>query len=297
MGTHYHARLEAIGAAENILKILDKKTPENTLSFAESESNPAQKLSDDIAIDLQHIDFSYPDRNKALDNFSLTIPAGKRTAIVGYSGAGKSTVANLLLGFIQPQVGEILINQQNINHIGLEKWRKKIAWLPQHPHFFYGTIRDNITLGNTTATDEQVKQAAKLAQIDSVIENMPNAYHTVISDKGEGISGGEAQRIALARAFLKDAPFVILDEATANLDTANEQLIQESINTLAKNCTLLVIAHRLKTIENADHIVVMDKGKAIEEGTHQQLLAQKGHYQDLLETLKTSEVFAKGFEE
>jgi len=297
MGTHYHARLEAIGAAENILKILDKKTPENTPSFAKSESNPAQKLSDDIAIDLQHIDFSYPDRNKALDNFSLTIPAGKRTAIVGYSGAGKSTVANLLLGFIQPQVGEILINQQNINHIGLEKWRKKIAWLPQHPHFFYGTIRDNITLGNTTATDEQVKQAAKLAQIDSVIENMPNAYHTVISDKGEGISGGEAQRIALARAFLKDAPFVILDEATANLDTANEQLIQESINTLAKNCTLLVIAHRLKTIENADHIVVMDKGKAIEEGTHQQLLAQKGHYQDLLETLKTSEVFAKGFEE
>ncbi len=300
MGTHYHARLEAIGAAENILKILEKSNPqqlENTPQTANNlaeinraEINQAENKtnnSETIAIELQHIHFAYPNRGKALDDFSLRIPAAKRTAIVGYSGAGKSTVANLLLGFIQPQAGKILINQQNLNQIGLEKWREKIAWVPQRPHFFHGSIHDNITLGNTIASEQQIKQAAKLAHIDHLIENLADGYHTLIGDKGAGISGGEAQRIALARAFLKDAPVVILDEATANLDTNNEQLIQKSINTLAQDRTLIIIAHRLKTIESADHIVVMDKGKIVEAGTHQQLLENQSHYQDFLKTLES----------
>ena len=300
MGTHYHARLEAIGAAENILKILEKSNPqqlENTTKTAnnlaeinQAEINQSENKtnnSETIAIELQHIHFAYPNRSKALDDFSLRIPAAKRTAIVGYSGAGKSTVANLLLGFIQPQAGKILINQQNLNQIGLEKWREKIAWVPQRPHFFHGSIHDNITLGNTIASEQQIKQAAKLAHIDHLIENLADGYHTLIGDKGAGISGGEAQRIALARAFLKDAPVVILDEATANLDTNNEQLIQKSINTLAQNRTLIIIAHRLKTIESADHIVVMDKGKIVEAGTHQQLLENQSHYQDFLKTLES----------
>ncbi len=300
MGTHYHARLEAIGAAENILKILEKSNPqqlENTTKTAnnlaeinQAEINQSENKtnnSETIAIELQHIHFAYPNRGKALDDFSLSIPTAKRTAIVGYSGAGKSTVANLLLGFIQPQAGKILINQQNLNQIGLEKWREKIAWVPQRPHFFHGSIHDNITLGNTIASEQQIKQAAKLAHIDHLIENLADGYHTLIGDKGAGISGGEAQRIALARAFLKDAPVVILDEATANLDTNNEQLIQKSINTLAQNRTLIIIAHRLKTIESADHIVVMDKGKIVEAGTHQQLLENQSHYQDFLKTLES----------
>jgi len=289
MGTHYHARLEAIGAAENILAILEKDTPQEQ----NTENSSVAEASNSIAIELHNIHFSYPDRGIALDDFSLKIPAGKRTAIVGYSGAGKSTVANLLLGFIQPQSGEILINQQNLNQLGLKSWREKIAWVPQHPHFFHGSIRYNIALGktalgNSSASDEQIKQAAKLANIDNIIKGLANGYDTFIGDKGAGMSGGEVQRIALARAFLKDAPFVILDEATANLDAHNEQLIQESINSLAKNRTLLVIAHRLKTIENADHIVVMDKGKVIEEGTHQQLLEKKGHYYAFINTLDSN---------
>ena len=285
MGTHYHARLEAIGAAENILAILEKETPQaNT-----SNSAQALQASENIEIQLKDIDYAYPERGKALQRFNLTIPANKRTALVGYSGAGKSTVANMLLGFIQPQQGEIRINGCTIDEIGIENWRKAIAWMPQRPHLFHGSIRDNIALGNLQASDQQIKQAAQLAQIDTMIEKLPQGYQTIIGDQGEGLSGGEIQRVALARAFLKDAPFVILDEATANLDSENEKSIQQAIDKLAQNRTLLVIAHRLKTIEQADNIVVMDKGRVIETGTHQQLIKQQGAYQTLLETLKNNE--------
>ena len=303
MGTHYHARLEAIGAAENILAILEKQDAGKAFD-AEQNTESANALlsvipeipesvTTNIAVELKHIDYAYPERGKALNDFSLSIPANKRTALVGYSGTGKSTVANLLLGFIQPQQGEITVNGEKLERIGIKNWRKLIAWMPQRAHLFYGSIRDNITLGyeqsNLVLSEQQIKQAARLAQIDDAIEKLPQGYQTLVGDQGEGLSGGEIQRVALARAFLKDAPFVILDEATANLDSENEQSIQKAIDQLAKNRTLLVIAHRLKTIEQADNIVVMDKGKVLETGTHQQLIQKQGLYQSLLETLKQNE--------
>ncbi len=298
MGTHYHARLEAIGAAENILAILEKQDAGKAFDAEQNTESAHALLSEivsanNIAIELKHIDYAYPERGKALNDFSLSIPANKRTALVGYSGAGKSTVANLLLGFIQPQQGEITVNGEKLERIGIKNWRKLIAWMPQRAHLFYGSIRDNITLGheqsNLVLSEQQIKQAARLAQIDDAIEKLPHGYQTLVGDQGEGLSGGEIQRVALARAFLKDAPFVILDEATANLDSENEQSIQKAIDQLAKNRTLLVIAHRLKTIERADNIVVMDKGKVVETGTHLQLVQKQGLYQSLLETLKQNE--------
>ena len=281
MGTHYHARLEAIGAAENIMTILDKPIPVSTKPSTHQSDIKYQTIS----IRLKSIHFSYENRGMALDNFCCEIPAQKRTALVGYSGSGKSTVANLLLGFCQADHGDIFINEEPLSNINIEVWRQHIAWVSQCPHLFYGSIRDNISLGMNGASDDAIHTAAKHAHIHETILSLPESYNTIIGDRGAGLSGGQAQRIALARAFLKDAPFVILDEATANLDTESEVLIQKSIDKLAKGRTLLIIAHRLSTIKNADNILVMDKGQLLEHGTHHELIKQNGLYQKMIQTL------------
>ena len=280
MGTHYHARLEAIGAAENIMALLEQEAPS-------SQTSGTDFASSQIDIHLNNVHFSYKDRGIALDGFSCHIPTGKRTALVGYSGSGKSTVANLLLGFITPDKGKISVNGKSVA-LDSKAWRKHIAWVSQRPYLFYGSIRDNICLG-MTASDESIYQAARQAHIHQTIMALPDAYDTQLGDRGAGLSGGQIQRIALARAFLKDAPFVILDEATANLDQESEQLIQQSIDALAQNRTLLIIAHRLSTIEQADNILVLDRGKLIESGTHQHLLANNGIYRTMIDTLLENE--------
>ncbi len=283
MGTHYHARLEAIGAAENIMAILDQDAPKTSSTLADiGESN-------NIDIRLNHISFHYKNRATALDDFSCQIPARQRTALVGYSGAGKSTVANILLGFISPEAGEIRINDKIINSLNSEVWRKNIAWVSQRPHIFYGSLRDNICLGMTTKSDKELHKAAQQAHIHDTIMALPQGYDTLIGDRGAGLSGGQVQRIALARAFLKNAPIVILDEATANLDEESERLIQQSIDSLAENRTLLIIAHRLSTIEQADNILIIDQGKLVESGSHQTLLVKQGIYSSMIETLVKNE--------
>ncbi len=321
MGTHYHARMEAIGAAEQMVEILE--TP--AVSSLEESKSQTQITTDTKptpplfghfvresqvpAISFNHVFFSYEEGRQALDGFSLEIKAGKRIALIGESGTGKSTVANLLLGFIQlnddknssvnntgANKGEIQVDGVNLNSLGIENWRKYIAWVPQRPYLFHGTIADNIRLGATSSSDTDIKKAAELANAAEFIESFTDGYKTIIGEKGEGLSGGQIQRIALARAFLKDAPLLILDEATANLDKASEELIQQSIKRLSKGKTVITIAHRLNTIKDADKIVVMDKGRVVEVGTHQQLISSKNSSQESATNYKKMLAIFEGME-
>lgn len=293
MGTHYHARMEAIGAAEQMIEILDSPNTSTkrsaTADFDSKQSvKKVQDLEGNINIAFNQVGFSYEKGREALADFNMVVPAGKTLALVGASGAGKSTVVNLLLGFVKNTQGSIEVNGTSLDQIPIEQWREQIAWLPQNPYLFHGTIAENIALGAeqtkqfTQGLQEQIKSAAQQAFIADFIETLPNGYHTLIGEKGEGLSGGQIQRIALARAFLKDAPVLILDEPTANLDKESEQLIQQSIRALSKGKTVITIAHRLNTIENADQIVVIDSGKAVETGTHQQLLERSTLYQKMI---------------
>lgn len=275
MGTHYHARMEAIGAAEKMLDILETPVPENR----QETQSPAFKSSA-IHIEMQGLVHSYDGNKKALDHLDIEIPARKTVALVGTSGAGKSTVAKLLLGFLTLQQGTIRINDRDFKDINLEQWREHLAWVPQKPHLFQGTVFDNIALGRPAASQAEVERAARLANIHDFVMSLPERYQTPLGEDAKNLSGGQRQRLALARAFLKDAPFVILDEATAHLDKESEVLIQASIDALAEDRTLLIIAHRLNTIENADHIVLMSDGKVLEQGTHEALLSMP-HYAQL----------------
>jgi len=284
MGTHYHARMEAIGAAEKMVEVLETPLP------AQTTNRPLTVTRQGLDITFQNVSFSYEQGRDALSHVSLHIPPKQRIALVGTSGAGKSTLTHLLLGFIQPQQGTILINGQPLTELETKNWRQSLAWVPQNPHLFHGSIRDNIALGNSQATDEAVINAAKMAHADPFIRQLPDAYHTLIGERGTGLSGGEIQRIALARAFLKDAPLVIFDEATANLDSHSEKAIQASIDELARDRSVIIIAHRLQTVQQADHIIVMDKGQIVEQGTYTHLANTNGLYQTLL-TIFAKETF------
>ncbi len=282
MGTHYHARMEAIGAAEQMVEILEQPTPFDSTQGTSSLNEVEGNIKNKIGIELKQLSFSYEAGRQALDNINLEIKAGQRIAFVGASGAGKSTIANLLLGFLPCEKEQIYINGFDLTELPLEQWREQLAWVPQRPYLFYGSIAANIRLGREKATEEEIKQAAQLAHCDEFITKMPEGYQTKIGEKGAGLSGGQIQRIALARAFLKDAPVLILDEATANLDQHSEQLIQQSIERLSQGRTVITIAHRLNTITSSDLIVVLDKGKIIEQGTHQELMQAKQHYKKMV---------------
>lgn len=282
MGGNYHAKMEGIGAAEQIIEILDRGdfTKNTDTNLLKSDLNLTNNKS--ISIAFNNLSFSYEKDRQALTNFNLKIPANKRTVLIGESGSGKSTIVNLILGFIQTNEGEILVNNKDISKISLETWRKNIAWLPQQAHLFQGTIADNIRLGKENATEHEVKEAARLAFCDEFIEKLPETYNTIIGERGAGLSGGQIQRIALARTFLKDAPLLILDEASANLDRESEKLIEKSIDILSKNRTVIIIAHKLHTIEKADQIVLIKNGTVLNTGTHKQLINNNEHYQELI---------------
>jgi len=274
MGTQYHARMAAIGAAEKMVGMLEEK------GGKEGEVMCVPELRTHALV-LQNLSFTYPDARTALSNLSLDIHPNETLAIVGASGAGKTTLINLLMGFLQPQSGQILIGDVPLTAIAPETWRKQLAWLPQKPQLFPGTVADNIRLGNPSATLAQVQTAAEQAYAAEFIVKLPQAYDTLIGEAGQGLSGGQVQRIALARAFLKDAPLVILDEATANLDRASETLVQAGVERLAQGRTLVMIAHRLRTVQTADRIVVLDQGTVSAIGTHAELLANSPLYQQM----------------
>lgn len=229
----------------------------------------------------EHVSFHYDAKREILRDVSFNIPAGTITAVVGQSGAGKSTLVRLLYRFYDVQSGKILIYGQNIQNVTQASLRKAIGIVPQDTVLFNDTIGYNIAYGNPSATIEEVQEAARAAQIDGFIKRLPEGYDTQVGERGLKLSGGEKQRVAIARTLLKKPAMLIFDEATSALDSKTERAFQEELLSLAKNRTTLIIAHRLSTIIHADQILVMDHGQIVEHGTHEELLAVKGKYAEM----------------
>jgi ATP-binding cassette, subfamily C, bacterial CydD len=274
LGTHYHGRMEAIASSERIIEIL--QTP-----VAGAEDRSIQLNEQSIGICLRNVSFNYAER-PALKEVSFEIEAGTHVAIVGPSGSGKTTLVNLLLGFLQVEQGQILINEQNLDRIQLESWRRNIAWIPQRPRMFSASIRSNITLGLNEVSDDLVFQALEQAHAMEFVEKLEQGINTLVGEGGHGLSGGQIQRLALARAFIRNPAVIILDEPTAHLDKRSEELVQKAIHQYAKGRTMISVAHRLSTIEQADQIIVLNEGKVVQQGTHDQLKSQAGLYQQLV---------------
>ncbi len=248
------------------------------------DDNPNGKQLTDFSdkIEFKNVSFSYED-NLILDDISLTVKKGMTIALVGSSGAGKSTLADLVPRFHDVTSGAVLIDGINIKDYSLHSVRSQMSIVTQEPILFNDTIRNNIALGFQGATEEQVIEAARISNAHDFIIKRPGDYHSNIGDRGSKLSGGERQRLTIARAVLKNPPILILDEATSSLDTESERLVQDAINNMMQNRTSIVIAHRLSTIRHADEIIVLQKGKIVERGTHDQLLSQNGFYKKLVE--------------
>ena len=234
-------------------------------------------------IKLNHVTFGYGNRKPALDDVSFTIEKGQKVALVGASGSGKSTIAKLLLKYYEPQSGDITIDGMDISEYRNDDIRRAVSYVPQNIELFSKSIYDNIRVTRQSATLDEVREAAKAADAHEFIKRLPMQYYTYLEEAGNGLSGGEKQRIALARAFLKENQFYIMDESTSNLDFATENIIFDMIYNKFRKKTMLIIAHRLATVKNCDKIIVMDKGKIVEQGTHKELLEKKGQYYRLWE--------------
>lgn len=265
-----------LGAIERVEQILMEPIK------IENKLNAAELYSFNHSIEFRNVSFQYGD-NPVLKNINLTVEKGKTVALVGSSGAGKSTLVDMVPRFHDVTGGDVLIDGINIKDYTVESLRSQMSFVTQEPVLFNDTIANNIALGNSNATEEEIINAAKNANAHHFIENKPEGYQTNIGDRGTKLSGGERQRITIARALLQNPPILILDEATSSLDTESEKLVQDAINNLMKDRTSLVIAHRLSTIRNADEIIVMQKGEIIERGTHESLIQQNGFYKRLVE--------------
>jgi ABC-type multidrug transport system fused ATPase/permease subunit len=232
-----------------------------------------------LTLSFEDVHYAYDDGERlALNGVSFQVEPGQRVALVGPSGAGKSTVAQLLLRFIEPQRGEIRVNGMSLRDMPASNWRKQVAWVSQNPYLFNMSVVENIRLARPDATTDEIVRATQQAHAHKFIQALPQGYDTIIGERGARLSGGQAQRIALARAFLKDAPLLILDEATSNLDPETEVLLQDATGRLMQGRMTLVIAHRLSTVYRADQIVVLDGGRVVETGTHSSLVNQNGVY-------------------
>ncbi len=270
----------AAGATERLVEILHI---EPAIAAPKHPKELPHKVLGNIEFD--NVSFQYPSRKNvsALQNISLKVKAGERIALVGHSGAGKSTIFQLLLRFYDPQKGQVKIEGIDIKQLDPRMVRQNIAFVPQDNVLFSVSIMENIRLGRPNATDEDVLEVAKAALVDDFVQDLPQKYETLIGEASSNISGGQSQRLMIARAMLRNSPILILDEATSALDAESEELVQMALEKLTKNSTSIVIAHRLATILEADRIVVMEKGKILNIGTHQELLQKDDVYKRLAE--------------
>ena len=276
LGTRFHASVAGVTAARRIFEVLESRQGDKVAPLP----RPLVSLS---TISFDDVHYAYDEGERpALNGISFQMEAGQRVALVGPSGAGKSTVAQLLLRFIEPQRGEIEVNSTRLADVPASEWRRQVAWVSQSPYLFNMSVAENIRLARPNATSDEIIRAAQLAHAHEFIQALLQSYDTVIGERGARLSGGQAQRIALARAFLKDAPLLILDEATSNLDPETEASLQEATVRLMQGRMTLVIAHRLSTVYRADRIIVLDAGRVVETGTHSSLLQQRGLYYRLV---------------
>ncbi|MDE7340787.1 MAG: ABC transporter ATP-binding protein/permease [Lachnospiraceae bacterium] len=266
----------AVAGAERVFMVLDEEN--------EDKSGEDVKEASGATVTFRNVQFSYEPGRPVLHDFTLTVPAGRKVALVGATGSGKTTVVNLLMRFYDIDSGEILINQQNIRDISRNDLRRKAAIVLQDTVLFSDTVLNNLKYGNAEAGLEEIEAAAKRSRCREMIEMLPQGYDTMLTGAGENISQGQRQLLAIARAFVADPQILILDEATSNVDTRTEKAIQDAMHLVMQNRTSIIIAHRLSTIRDADIIVVMDHGRIVESGDHDTLLAKKGKYYDLYMT-------------
>lgn len=272
LGASYHAGLAGREAVERIFEILATPSPMPTGGLV-------APLDQGSTVAFDGVSFRYAeDRETVLRDVSFTLEPGTVTALVGPSGAGKSTVLQLLLGFARPDAGQITVDGTSLADLDLVRWREHLAWVPQLPYLLSATVADNLRLGRPEASPDELLEATKLAELHDVIAALPDGDATEIGERGGRLSGGEARRLALARAFLRDAPLVLLDEPTAHLDTENEARLERAVGRLARERTVLVVAHRLHTVRSADQILVLDHGEIVERGRHDSLLEKGGLY-------------------
>ena len=275
MGAQYHARMEAIGAADAIVALLDTPVQPASERHGRLSAGPIRQIR------FEHVGFSY-DGAPALDGIDVALERGRRVAVVGPSGAGKTTLSQLLLGFLTPTSGRITVDGIDLATLPEAAWRSRIAWLPQRPTLFHGTVLDNIRLGHPDADPARVRRAIEQADASRLIDTLPNGLITVLGDRGQGLSGGEIQRIALARVFLADPDLIVLDEPGAALDRKTAAAVALSIDALSPSCAMLVIAHRLETVQDADEILVLDHGRIVERGRHRDLVANGALYASVM---------------
>jgi len=240
------------------------------------------------SIDLENVSYGYEDRQILFDDLNLTIEKGKVTAIVGPSGVGKTTLINLILGLYEATGGRILIDGVSLQEFKVDTWLSRIGFVSQDPFIYHATVADNIIFGRNGHSMHRVVEAAKIANAHGFISELPEGYETVVGERGMKLSGGQQQRVAIARALLDDPEILILDEATSSLDSISEKLVQEAIENASRDRTVLIIAHRLSTVRYADKIIVLDAGRVVEEGSHQELIGRQGHYARLVTSFKDS---------
>jgi ATP-binding cassette subfamily B protein len=282
-GTVYREIRQSLTDMENLFTLWEEK-PNLT------DSEIALQKTEEASIRFENVSFDYDARRTIIKNISFEVPNGKKVALVGPTGAGKSTISRLLFRFYDPKEGTVFVNNQNIKDISQQSLRKMIGVVPQDTVLFNDTIYYNISYGNPEASEEQIYEAAKSADIHNFVMNLPDGYQTIVGERGLKLSGGEKQRVAIARAILKNPSIFFFDEATSALDSTTEKEIQKNLQTISQNRTTLVIAHRLSTAADADEILVLEQGQITERGTHDELLSRNGKYAEMWNKQKDTQV-------